>query len=369
MIAVIANSQISFESMGGSDKIFIELAKSWSKSKHAVKIWGCSEAGKMCAQAGFKKNFARVTNFDVDKFGLFWAYLLRTLSGIFWMKKSKADIFYSSSDFWPDLFFGLNQKIGNKRIKWVAGLYLIAPNPLKSKYSNNLRGWMYFVSQRISIFLMKLWADLVLVLAQDDKEKLIELGISSDKVLVISGGVDYDLIDSIPKQKIKYEGVFLGRFHPQKGLDKLIDSWKVVIGSKPTVKLAIIGWGNEEWVSRVKKMISKANLNKNVKLLGFLDNKEKYKVLKSSRVFVFSSLYESWGIVVAEALACGLPVVAFDMPVTRKFGKEVTLVEYGNTKLMGQAIINLSNKKNKSKKMIKTYSWDDSANKILAKVL
>jgi glycosyltransferase involved in cell wall biosynthesis len=52
--------------------------------------------------------------------------------------------------------------------------------------------------------------------------------------------------------------------------------------------------------------------------LGFLPEKDKIATLKSSRVFLFPSYEEGWGIVVAEAMACGLPVIAYDLPAYRE---------------------------------------------------
>jgi len=83
----------------------------------------------------------------------------------------------------------------------------------------------------------------------------------------------------------------------------------------------VIGWGDAHWRGLVDRLVRQHGVEANTKFLGFLDNEEKYRAVKASRVFLFPSSNESWGIVVAEALACGLPVVAFDIPATRKFGE------------------------------------------------
>ena len=58
---------------------------------------------------------------------------------------------------------------------------------------------------------------------------------------------------------------------------------------------------------------------------------EKIKILKQSRLFVLPSFYESWGMVAAEAMAAGLPVVAYSLPVYQDlFSKGINQVKIGD---------------------------------------
>jgi len=83
-------------------------------------------------------------------------------------------------------------------------------------------------------------------------------------------------------------------------------------------------------------------LAENIKLTGFVDEEEKYKFLNQSKVFVFPSYEEGWGMAVAEALASRLPVVAYDLPSYREVFPEAFLtVKVGDTEAMAQAILNL----------------------------
>jgi len=371
-INIIANSQVSFNSMGGSDKIFIELALAWKKMGYVVNIFGCREAGKMCVDAGLKSDFREISRFDFEKFGLLVTYFLRTVKAFLGKRTIKSGILYSSSDFFPDLFFALKQKILNPRILWLAGLFLIAPNPFRQSYSFNIRGFIYWISQRIGILIMKVMADYIVVLCKKDKNYLIKLGFKKERIIIISGGVDMDVIKKVSKQNIIYEACFVGRFHSQKGILQLIDIWGKVCIRFPKARLAIVGWGDESWIKDIKSLIEQNRLTKNIFLLGFLDNEAKYKVLKSSKVFVFPSLYESWGIVVAEAFGCGLPVVAFDIEATKKFKKGIIKIKcFELDKFAKNIEMLLVNKKFFRKMSIEArsvsgdYSWEKSANLIL----
>jgi glycosyltransferase involved in cell wall biosynthesis len=83
-------------------------------------------------------------------------------------------------------------------------------------------------------------------------------------------------------------------------------------------------------------------LGDNVLIRGRCDDLELYTLLKSSRVFIFPSLFEGWGIAAAEALACGVPVVAYDIPALREiFGKceSVFLVPVGDVDGLTWAVL------------------------------
>ncbi|NIM46333.1 MAG: glycosyltransferase, partial [Nitrososphaeria archaeon] len=75
------------------------------------------------------------------------------------------------------------------------------------------------------------------------------------------------------------------------------------------------GEGQPDVVNSLKKEIKKSGLEQNIDLKGFLEDEDAFRVIKQSRVFIFPSHEEGWGIAICEAMACGLPVVAYDLPV------------------------------------------------------
>lgn len=104
--------------------------------------------------------------------------------------------------------------------------------------------------------------------------------------------------------------IAVGRLVPQKGFDILIDVWKKV-AENPISKdwtLEIYGDGPEK--NNLEQKIKKLNLD-SISLKNFNTNiSQEYK---KASIFVFSSRYEGFGLVLVEALANGTPVISFDI--------------------------------------------------------
>jgi len=120
-----------------------------------------------------------------------------------------------------------------------------------------------------------------------------------------SNGVDLGLIDSVGGREKKYDACFVGRLDLKKGILDLLQVWKIVVSTMPSAKLALVGHDQ----IRIGKFIRNYGLADNVIYLGALSDKRMYETIKRSRVFITMSTAEGWGIAIAEALACGIPVV------------------------------------------------------------
>ncbi len=111
----------------------------------------------------------------------------------------------------------------------------------------------------------------------------------------------------------KYDGVFVGRMSVEKGIFDLLHIWRTVVNKMPEVLLAVVGIRVEPYFKDWKLLIKELQLQNNVQHLGPLPRKELLEVLRRSKVFVFPSKVEGAGIAVAEAMASGLPVVAYPL--------------------------------------------------------
>lgn len=102
--------------------------------------------------------------------------------------------------------------------------------------------------------------------------------------------------------------IFVGRYTEQKGIFDLFEIWKIIHPTHPEWQLDLYGSGElqEKLLAEVERLNAKIYLNEQS-----LNIYEKY--LESS-VLVLTSFYEPFGLVMPEAMSCGLPVVSFDCP-------------------------------------------------------
>ena len=130
----------------------------------------------------------------------------------------------------------------------------------------------------------------------------------------------------------------VGRLHQQKDYPTLLRAFVRVRQIRPC-RFVILGEGPEK--DNLNNLINELGIQKDVRMLGFVDNPYAYMV--SSRVFVLSSAWEGFGKVVAEALAVGTPVVSANCDSgpaeILKNGKYGELIPVGDTKAMAEAIL------------------------------
>lgn len=96
-----------------------------------------------------------------------------------------------------------------------------------------------------------------------------------------------------------------GRLTKQKGFNHLLKAFAAVCKKKKAF-LAILGEGEER--ENLNQLIRELGIGNNARLLGFKENP--YAYMKRSTIFVLSSVFEGFGVVILEAMVCGLPVIA-----------------------------------------------------------
>lgn len=145
----------------------------------------------------------------------------------------------------------------------------------------------------------------------------------------------------------------VGRFDYQKGFDRLIKTWKIISdrGNAPDWRLDIFGQG--EWKGMLEEMIESEGLESSVTLnVPVKDIRAEYT---RSSILAMTSHYEGFPMVMAEALACGLPVVSFDCKCGPKDmianGENGILVRGGDTEAMADALSSLMADEDRRRKM------------------
>jgi glycosyltransferase involved in cell wall biosynthesis len=112
-----------------------------------------------------------------------------------------------------------------------------------------------------------------------------------------------------PNLKGKRIALFLGRIHTKKGCDLLIEAFSQVLAQDPNWHLVIAGPDQIGWQSKLIELARQKGVEHLISWPGMISGDVKYGAIKAAEVFVLPSHQENFGIAVAEALACGTPVL------------------------------------------------------------
>jgi len=351
-ICIIANSASGHflnPGISGGDKILIECARRWSEWDHCVHINVWEGGYYMCVQNGLHD-----VSYTINRLaryrragGLVMALLkifigmLRSVTAPVTIK-GDALVIYSASDSWPDILPALIMKRRFARSKLLAPVFHLIPPPCK-RTGNTLINLLKYIEQQISLKLIARSADAVVIDTSIIKDELVyKLGFKREKIHVISGGFDSKMIDKvIVIAEKKYDACFVGRIQPTKGISDLIDAWYVVCRHKKDSKLALVGFTEDypAYVQKMKKKIKRLGLDSNIIMFGFVPEHDKYSILCASRLFVSASYEEGTPVSFHEALYCGLPIVAYNLPTYKDLGDAVIRAKLGDPKNLADKII------------------------------
>jgi len=103
--------------------------------------------------------------------------------------------------------------------------------------------------------------------------------------------------------------VFLGRIHPKKGVDILIDAFRNIHDRYPDVALVIAGSGDPSYVQSLVERAVAYGIGDRVSWPGLVTGVQKARILSGACAFVLPSHQENFGVAVVEALACAVPVL------------------------------------------------------------
>ena len=173
--------------------------------------------------------------------------------------------------------------------------------------------------------------DVVLSPSRASDDRLNQLGIPADRIRRWDRGVDLKRFDPAHRQHGLLPGeinvLYAGRLSREKGVDLLADAFLEARRRDPRLHLSLAGGGPEEELLR-------ARLGEYATLLGWLSGDALARAYASADAFLFASSTETFGQVVLEAQASGLPVVAVDR------GGPASLIEHGETGLLAPPDVN-----------------------------
>lgn len=337
---------------GGSEKYYFELAKLLKEHGHDIAFFSMKDEKNVITDC--KEYFVKNINLNSNN-------KLKALD-IIYSKENKKKMEEALADFKPDIVH-LNNfqrqlsasiiepiKKRNIPIVYTAhDLQAICPAILMLDNNNNicekcLNGKYRYCIEKTCIKKSKLKSllgvieakyydnkkiysdkiNLIITPSKFLKSKLVEKGISKNKIRVIPNFSDEK------NYKIEGEGyaLYFGRLSAEKGILNLLQAFKNI----KSHKLLIAGVGPEE--ENIKDIIKQNNMEKNVKLLGFLQENEIEEYIKKARFVVVPSIcYENFPYGVLEAHLAGKPVIGANIggiPEIISDGETGLLYQYNN---------------------------------------
>ncbi|MFA6981943.1 MAG: glycosyltransferase family 1 protein [Patescibacteria group bacterium] len=197
-------------------------------------------------------------------------------------------------------------------------------------------------------------------------------GISSDKIILTPNAVDPNFVIRSDEEVLSRYGIkrpyifYVGNAHPHKNLETLISAFEIISHRIEDLELVLAG-GKRFFYERLEKECS----NKKVKFIGFVEDVDLPALYHFSEAFVNPSMYEGFGIQILEAFACGTKVICSNTTSLPEVGADVAYYfDPRDKEDMAMRIIQALDDKDTSRRergfgIVKTYSWESSARKIL----
>src|SRR3989344_5542000 len=315
----------------GGDMVFIEVVKRMHEYEKTIVT---SKLGrKLCLDYGITGNFIITSN--EEKFiNVTLTYIKRTIKALLLFSKlQNYSLLLGTSDFLPDVLplFLISGK--NKQSKWIQHIFHVIPQ----------NRHIVHAQQKISFVLIKSRADLIIVDNALLKRELLQLGFHKKRIIVNHPGINLSFLSKVTSSnRNHFDALFMAQLRKQKGIFDLIKIWALVVKEIPNATLGIIGKGDSQITEELKINIATLNLEKNITLLGFLDDQTAYETIKASKLFIFPSHEEGFGIAPLEAQALEVPVVAWDLPVFSKiFPKGMIRIPIGKLEQFASKVIHL----------------------------
>lgn len=187
--------------------------------------------------------------------------------------------------------------------------YIETPRGMLEPWSLDQKKW----KKRLALWLYQMndlnHAACIYTTADDEAKNVKALGVKVPCV-VIPNGIEIDSykcrtsVDGVKKQVL-----FLSRIHVKKGIELLIEAWSRIVNEFPGWRLMIVGNGEAAYIRSLHEMAVRLGVGDSVAISEPVFGEAKIKLYQSSALFVLPSYSENFGMVIAEAMSCGVPVI------------------------------------------------------------
>jgi len=183
---------------------------------------------------------------------------------------------------------------------------------------------------------------------------------------LVGNGIDYEYLRQFENFNKEFDCSYLGRITEMKGIYDIID----IFSENRDLTCVLVGTVDKKMKSEYLK---KLNELENIKIYEGLSDDEAYSMIAKSKIFIIPTKNEGWCISIAEAMALGLPIVAYNLPVFKDiFEDKINYISINDTKKFTEKIFELLENKKLSEsykkngiEFIKKYNLKEIANKEL----
>jgi len=154
-------------------------------------------------------------------------------------------------------------------------------------------------------------ADCILCVSNYTRQRVHDIyRVPLSKMHVVHNGIDLKAC-ATPRVKTSrrkmQQGLFLGRITWQKGPDYFVETARIMLRQKPSLRFVLAGWGDK--AIPLIEQVARWNLGHKILFAEFLNETDVKRLLNNSDLFMMPSLSEPFGLVALEALAMGVPTV------------------------------------------------------------
>ena len=313
--------------VGGGDIHFFELSKGAVDAGYSVCFFGGPALQNHVSRAGLvgetvlteKQRRSKINEGSLaGQFTLFLDYLERCFRSLFLLRKiAPEDTVYAVTDYWCDTIPALLARARRKALVFHMEAPTFSQILHRSRpdvEAGRLASIHYWLSQNLSLRWFR-WCrnKHVFYLHPAMRARLLGLGYREEEISLISYGVDTAQAAAVPEQVKRYDVCWIGRVHRQKGIEDLLDTLAYLAQRIPDFKAILMGKVEPQLRPRIEAM----GLSGKVDFSGFISEFDKVRLFKESRLFLMPSRHEGSPRVVGEALVCGVPVLAYDLPTYR----------------------------------------------------
>lgn len=223
----------------------------------------------------------------------------------------------------------------------------------QSKYIKSQKWKILF--QPLEKYGYKLAKDIIAVSKATKNILVNKYGVPNRKVRLIYNFVDTKVYRPIRAIKKHKESIFfVGRIDKRKGVSDLIDAFSIARKLKPGIKLYIGGKGPD--LDEVKAYARNLAVSEDITFLGYIKDEDIPIWYNKCGVFAMTSKFEGFGITALQSIACGTPVVAYNVPGVNEVvldSRNGFLVQQGDIETFAQKLLEIIDSRSSSTHMKK----------------